>query len=78
MFEMINFDMADRQFDRKKWRLNVTKKSSNPIGNQTINQLYIYIILLFYAFKYSRLSCPPFTQNVLNFISRAAMSEARR
>ena len=41
-------DMAELQIDkedvhdRKKWRRNVMKRKSNPIGKRTINRLYIY------------------------------------
>ena len=42
-------DMAELEIDkedvhdRKKWRRNVMKRKSNPIGKWTINRSYIYI-----------------------------------
>ena len=42
--ESVEADMAELQtdnenvHDRKKWRRNVVKRKSNPIGKQTINR----------------------------------------
>ena len=42
--ESLESDMTELQIDRedvhdrKKWRRNVMKKKSNPIGKQTINR----------------------------------------
>ena len=47
--ESVVADMAELEIDRDyihnrmKLRKNVMKRKSNPIGKQTINQLYIYI-----------------------------------
>ena len=42
--EMVDADMAEPEIDkedvhdRKKWRRNIIKRKSNPIGKWTINQ----------------------------------------
>ena len=42
--ESVEADMAEPEIDkedvhhRRKWRRNVMKRKSNPIGNQTINR----------------------------------------
>ena len=47
--ESVEVDMAKLEIDkedvhdRNKWRRNVMKRKSNPIGNQTINRYYICI-----------------------------------
>ena len=47
--ESVEADMAKLEIDkedvhdRRKWRRNVVKRKSNPIGKRTINLEYIYI-----------------------------------
>ena len=47
--ESVEADMAELEIDkedvhdRKKWRENVMKRKSNPIGKWTINRKYIYL-----------------------------------
>ena len=50
--ESVEADMAELEIDkedvhdRKKWRRNVMKRKSNPIGKRTINRnIYIYIYI---------------------------------
>ena len=46
--ESVEADMAELEIDkedvhdRNKWRRNVMKRKSNPIGKRTINRYYIY------------------------------------
>ena len=36
--ESVEADMTELEIDRKKWRKNVMKRKSNPIGKWTINR----------------------------------------
>ena len=36
--ESLEADMAELAIDREKWRKNVMKRKSNPIGKRTINR----------------------------------------
>ena len=36
--ESVEADMAEPEIDRKKWKKNVMKRKSNPIGQPTINR----------------------------------------
>ena len=50
--ESVEVDMTELEIDkedvhdRRKWRRNVMKRKSNPIGKRTINRLYIIIFLV--------------------------------
>ena len=53
--EIVEANMAELEIDRedvhgrKKWRNNVMKRKSNPIGKRTINDnIYIYIYIYIY------------------------------